>query len=498
MTSRAPRHLAAGALLTTGGAWLGYVASFALGIAVARTAGPAAIGDYALAVAISEAANALTSVPFAIALVRESDLDEARWDTVVATLALVGGAVALALLAVAGGLAAIDRPRAATYLAVLAASRVPSFVAIASLSWLARRLRYARSAALSAIATLGGNVVGAAVLLAGGGGLALAVRDVAVAVTLCLAALVAVPATRAIAWSAQAMRAHLARTRGVWGSNALDIALERGDRLVVALALPGAPAGWYQQARALCDLPLLAARPLAQIVLGVTSRVRETRDPWLGAVAAQVLLARAMLPVAVGLLVLGDRLVLALLGPDWAGAVPLVRVLAVGALVGPVLEQAKQVLYATARPRLALAARFVHVAAVVAGLAWTIVTGTPTAAAAGFVLGAVLAYAVIVGAGARGAALRSLGRLLALPALECAAAVAILQHDRARTLPLVPAAVAVVVVSWGLVALLEGRHLVHQLRALARVTRSAARAPAVERGAVGVPAEATPAHGGAA
>jgi PST family polysaccharide transporter len=153
-------------------------------------------------------------------------------------------------------------------------------------------------------------------------------------------------------------------------------AARNADKVLLGRFAGAAATGLYGNAFRLLLMPANHIdRPLTTVAVGALSRLQDEPRRFCAYYRkAMLLLASAAVPFGVFVFVAAEPVVLAALGPRWAGAVPVVRLLAPAALVETLGSSTAWVYAALGRPdrqaRWAAFASVIRLVAVAVGVAW--------------------------------------------------------------------------------------------------------------------------------
>ncbi|MFP5333820.1 MAG: oligosaccharide flippase family protein [Actinomycetes bacterium] len=306
--------------------------TFAGGIFFARSLGPAAMGDFALAASIVSVAQLLIEVGLGPALVHRATVTDADVRFVFTASTALGLAACGLCIGIAHIAAMVtDMPGAVAPALVMSFGLVALGLSHAATALVRRRLRFAALQAVTAGGYLAGLVVaGVPIALVGGGALAPAAAVLVQHVVL---------ATWALAVTRHAARPTLRPTDGLMRfgfvatlANVAFLALLNLDTFVVAARFDAADLGLYSRAF------FLAYAPVASVVLAVqgvlfsaASRRRDsTAASRAGYLVTLNLTALTLFPLYAGLVAAPAPVVVALYGPEWTAAAEVLRVLALG------------------------------------------------------------------------------------------------------------------------------------------------------------------------
>ncbi|WP_251533370.1 oligosaccharide flippase family protein [Nocardioides sp. P86] len=367
-------------------------------LALAAALVPADLGVVALATLVSSAVALVSGLGASAALVRwEGDVDRAARSAV--SLALASGAAATlavwvsapALVSALGaGPAAVGPVRGLVLTAPLVAA------AMVTLELMRRRLAFGRRVLPDVAASLLGAALAVWLVGRGWGVAALVAGQVVQGVAVLLLAWCVHPPVRP-GWHADDVRG-LLRFGLPWsGAHLLELVQVNLDYVVVAHLLGAVALGHYSLAFRVAAVPyLLVAVVLSSAAFPVLCRRRGAELRATVSDLARLSLV-LLLPVCGLLALLADRLVL--LGPAWAPAVPVLRVLAAYALAAGLLHVTLTVLHAMGRPGEAVLARLAHLLLLLPALLLLAPAGVVAVAAAQVVVAAAVLLAALARVG---------------------------------------------------------------------------------------------------
>lgn len=369
-------------------------------IALARLLSPGDFGVFAIVLSLSQLFRLLGGGGLVTALVQRHPLTEAH------THSAFWLQVGLSMAA-GGGLAATAGPAAdffdesslvgfllmtALAIALTSASAVPD-------AMLRRALRFKPLAAIELLA-FGLASATALAMAASGSGTAALVASYIVSLMVSSIGIWLAAGYRPRLRGSRAAARDLAGFGGpVLGFNLSNFALRHGDNIVVGGLLGSAALGIYSRGYQFLLFPLRGiAGVVGQVMLPALSLMREdpgrARRAYLHALGAVSLMT---FPVCIGIFLVADDLVTALLGTAWAPAVPVIRLFAVAGLVESTTFPMNWIYQSQGRPGLQLVVGlatgipFLGLAALAASL-----TGEETGVASTYLaLGVLLWYPLV-------------------------------------------------------------------------------------------------------
>lgn len=196
-------------------------------------------------------------------------------------------------------------------------------------------------------------------------------------------------------WPAGLLGPMLVYGRGIVAVNVLAAVTHHADTVVVGRMLGAAVLGFYQMAGKIPEMTItVLIWGTSRVLFPAYARIRaEGRDVSEAYLTTLRYVSLVSVPAAVGLVVLGEPLVLTVFGEKWRPAAPVLRALAVYAGVRSLSTPAGDVLKALGRPGLLAALGGARAIVLVPALVASARFGAPAVAAA---LAAVTALALLV------------------------------------------------------------------------------------------------------
>jgi|GEM_PF-1362353 len=364
------RRFVVGGLYVSIGSWATNVVNFAIGLLLARSLGPEIFGLYAFVAAVDQLVGMVGAFSLQLALVQHPRESDRLYDTAFALSALLGVAGLAVALAIAPVVAHFRSAHAAWLLLVLGVARVMTLASQAPMARLERNLQFRRVAAVGVLSLNLPNVAALGLALLGAGAWSLIGKDVLHgAMMLALAFWLSDYRFRGRI-DAKAAGELMAFGRPMLLSRALEIAVDRIDRLLVGSWLGNVPLGLYNQARVLAETPAVATRTLSPLAFNLYSRLQgEPRRLAHASHVLNYLLVRGMLAATTTLLIFPVETIRLLLGGDWLAAAPVLRWLAAYATLLPLFESLKVLLLGRGAVRATTVVRAVQLGLLVPGIA---------------------------------------------------------------------------------------------------------------------------------
>jgi PST family polysaccharide transporter len=353
---------------------------FVFAIALARLLSPHEIGLMAMLAVVVQFVAGNTDLGFEEALIQHRRVTEMHRSSVFWALLVLGMVLAAIQLAVAPWLARFyGVAELAPLAAALAALYVLRVLGTVPSAMLARQLDFRTILAWRCVAAIAAGTCAVTLAYSGFGALSLVVQ-----------LLLATGLESVLLLAASGWRPHrelrLAALRELLGFSAYRPAArvlnywgQRIDQLLVGKLLGSSALGVYAHAFRLARLPVIGvSRGLADVMFPSLAQIQEerarVRAAYLRATGAAALWS---LPVALGLTISAEPLVVGIFGPQWREAAPVLRLLGLGGFFQSLGVIAASLFLAQGRAdlvlRLTIVQRLTSLVAVVAGLRWGII-----------------------------------------------------------------------------------------------------------------------------
>lgn len=337
--------------------WLQQATALLVFIVVGNLVGPAAVGVLTIAQLGVTLAMALLLDGFSDALIQRQRLDRAHVDTAFALLGSLGVAAGLALWLLAPAAAALfGQPDLAWIMPLLALGLPLLGLAVPYQALLQRQMRFAALAVRSLVAQGAGFAVALALALAGHGVAALIAYVLVVRVLDLLLLALLVRQLPGMAPGRQALADIVGYGKHRLGNQLLGFVVTQIDRLTAGLFLGAVTVGLFSLAERI-------ANALTGGLSGVVGRVgfaafsaRQAEPEALRQSLREVLFLGNMLamPAFLGLAAVSGDLVGALFSPAWAGAAPVLALLALAGIPHATNYVLTAAINALGRPDIAL------------------------------------------------------------------------------------------------------------------------------------------------
>ena len=304
-------------------------------VVIARALAPRELGLAVLALSCWALIGVVMDFALAAALVQRREIDEKIQSTAFWSSAVLGIALAAAGVASSGTIASMfDEPRLRWLIVVLACGMVVNALTTTQAALLTREMDFRTLEIGAMTATTAGAAVGIMLAVSGAGAWAI-VGDVLVGATVYSSILWARSDWRPTRVFSRVRLRELAGFAALLTSTRLVVGVQRAlDRLLIGNVFAAGAAGTYSVAASTVAVP--AARlvdPIRGVLFPAFSRLQDSHgdlaDAW---VRTTRMLCAVLAPLLVALYLGADDLVDVVLGERWAGAAPLVKILALFAL----------------------------------------------------------------------------------------------------------------------------------------------------------------------
>jgi PST family polysaccharide transporter len=390
------RRFLIGAFYIGFGSWGGTALRFAANLGIARLLGPQILGFFAFIFAVSELLTMALAFSIPLGLIQAPRSSQRHEDTALVITGALGLIGVVGAAALAPFLYVHRSPEAALIIVLLGLGRLVGFLGAIPLAKLEREVRYG---AVAGINTSAGVIpVLSALLLAwlGAGVWALVAGNLLTAFMLFGLSFPISGYRYRRGFDRRIASELMAFGRPMWASRALEIALERIDRLLIGGFMGDLRLGLYHQARVLGETGVVVGNPIYRLVFNLYARVRED-PPRLSRAFGLVnyFLVRLIFAGAATLIVFPEPTIRLLLGEGWLEASPLLRVFGLHAALLPVFENAKQLLYARGQARKVVMLRLMQLPLLLLGVAAAIAADRVVIVAAS--MSGVTVFGMVVG-----------------------------------------------------------------------------------------------------
>jgi len=326
------RTVARGVTVVGSGRLLGQLVQLGVSIWLMRVLPPEDFGLIAMVLVFSGFAAALSNVGFAEALVQHSAPSGAHKDTAFFMNSVVGLVLTLLLFLAAPLIASFYSEEILTSVArTLSPILLLGSLAAVPMALLQREHRFGRMALAELCGILVGGAAGIWSASSGLGVWSLVWMQISVAGVTFLSAMI-LGSWHPTLEIRSGVASELVRFGwGLTGFNTLNFWARQADNLLIGRFMGSNALGLYSRAYSLMVVPLTQLVPtVSRVMFPVLSEIRddhlEARQAYLKVVGV---LATITFPIMLGMLATARPLVEVLFGPDWLGAVSLIRILAV-------------------------------------------------------------------------------------------------------------------------------------------------------------------------
>jgi len=305
-------------------------------LVLARLLAPSDFGVWSVASVTLWSVLHVTDLGMIPALVQRTEADPEHYHAAWTLGVIRGAAIALSLFAAAPLVAdAFAQPRAATVLRVLALRPLLEALASIRMAELTRRLAFRALAAIHVPAVLTEAAVSVA-LARSLGVWAFVAGALSGALALLALSYALAPHQPRLRLRREAALPLVRYGRWVFLSGVVAVAGDYGLRMVISRRLGAAELGFYFLAAKLAFLPSdIASQLIGEVTFPLYSRLQSDRSAVTRAWQAMLTgTAALLLPVFALIIALAPAVVPAALGQKWAGAVPVIRLLAVVGILG--------------------------------------------------------------------------------------------------------------------------------------------------------------------
>jgi len=352
-------------LWASGGSYAGHVASFVVGVFIARVLDPVHFGQMALAMALVDFLFVVAAWSFPIAIIQSSEERE-HLESTAFVLTIAVGVGVLGLVGLAALVLRRSYPPVVVEITVLLGlfQVLRLFGAFFS-ALLEKHLRYGWVSAVRFLSTLLPRLLALALALLGMGVWSLVAGSFLGAAISFGGMWLASGWRPSLKFSARTARWFFHFGKHLLLNRWLEVVAHQADRLVVGSMLGLTDLGFYNRSLNCSRLgPLLVGPVAVTTALPTYAKVQEDRQRFsLAFETVNYFLVRAVMVFVVIFAVAPEKFIVGLYGAKWAPAVPLLRLLSVVVFLVPLSENMKVAFYARGAPQVALRARVVQVLA---------------------------------------------------------------------------------------------------------------------------------------
>lgn len=333
------------------------VIQFVIGVVIARILSPEDFGVVGMTAIFMAVANTVVDSGFGSALIQKRERGESDY----ATCFYVNVGLGLVMY----GVMWIAAPWIAEFyrseiledvVRVLGLSFVVNSLCIAQNARMTAEMRFREMSVITVVAQLSTGVVGLVMAFMGCGVWALVFQQLAGCVVRLVGVEVYLRWWPKGGWSWESFRGLFGFGSKILCSSLINTVYNNLYTLVIGRVFSAGDVGYYNRANQFAELP---SNSLLQVVMKVAyplmAKVQDDVERLRAAYRKFLDLPMFVLsPVLVGMAVLAEPLVLVLLGEKWLMAVPLLRVLCVGAIFSPLTHINLNILYVKGRTDLVL------------------------------------------------------------------------------------------------------------------------------------------------
>lgn len=305
---------------------------FGLSIFLMRLLGPEAFGLIGMVLVFTGFATIFSEMGFSSALIQRQEITEAHRSSVFWLTIVVGAFLSILLFAVSPMVARFyGEPLLQPLAAAIALTFLLNAPGAVPRSLLQKRMRFDQIAILQVTASLISGVAAIVSALSGAGVWSLIIQSLIAAGIGSALALWMVDWRPRLVWDATALRDLLRYGAGLTGFNMINYWARSADNLLIGRLMGPVALGLYSRAYSLMLLPLsqiigVLAPAMFPAMASIQHDKSRTRSIYLRAMRIITLLS---FPLMLGLIVVAEPFVIALLGSEWAEVIPLIQILAV-------------------------------------------------------------------------------------------------------------------------------------------------------------------------
>jgi O-antigen/teichoic acid export membrane protein len=353
------------------------VANFSVSIVLARLLGPQSYGLVGMVTVFTGFAAVLNDIGIGSALIQRKTITQEHINTALCASLMVGfslvGIVVLLSPLIAGF---YHQTELRSIASILALRFLLDALASVPQSLLQRAMRFKAVAGVQIASSLTGALVGLVLALLGFGVWSLVFQSLAVAGSTAIAAWMAHREKIKLAFSRPAFQDLFSFGGYILAFNMFNYWARNFDQLTIGKLLGAGPLGLYSRAYSLMMLPLTqVSAVLGKVMFPALASIQHDLPRVRAAYVRSIsIIALITFPLMIGGLVLGEDLILTLLGSKWSGTIPLFRIFciigllqSVGTTVGWIyISQGKTQLYF----KVGLVLSCVNAAGVLIGVRW--------------------------------------------------------------------------------------------------------------------------------
>lgn len=357
------------------GAWGAKATQTAILVLLARLLIPEDFGVVALATVFTALLAFVRDQGFAQAIIQRRDLQAEHLDTSFWTAVVIGLTFTALMQVAAGPLAGVfDSPQLEGALRWLSLNFTIGGLRSTPAALLRRELRFKALAARNLGATAAGGVVAVTVAALGGGVWALVAQALVDITVSTIAVWWAVRWRPTLRFSGRHFKELFGFSSNVLGINLSNFAHQYSDDALIGAVLGPVRLGIYTVAYRLVRLiGELFAQAIGAVTLPTFSRLQDDDDRLRRATSLSLrAIAAASIPAFVGLVLTAPELTSLLFGARWSESVPVMQILAFGAIAQPITAMQSDVMLAAGKQRAALTLNMCNAIASVIGFAFAV------------------------------------------------------------------------------------------------------------------------------
>jgi PST family polysaccharide transporter len=364
---------------TAGGKVLSQVISMGFGIALARMLTPDDFGLIAMMVVFTGFAGLLTDVGLGSALVQRRDITESHYNTVFWANLGMGAGLCLALLLLSPYIADFyKRPELTGVGYVMSVQFVLGALALVPRQRLVKTLVFKTIAVADLVGMIVAGIVAITMVHQGFGYWALAWHPVILRLVATAYIWLSARWVPEFEFSMLALRDLFGFSFYVFATRVIRFVTDQADKLLAGRFLGGEAVGLLDKAQSMMLFPLQnISHTVGSVMFPALSMVQtekeRVRSIYLRSTQAIALLT---FPMMAGMFAVADAFVLGVLGPQWEGLVPVLRILCIAGIARSIVTVTGAVYLSQGKAKLQfkvnLLTRPIALGGVVAGLPWGI------------------------------------------------------------------------------------------------------------------------------
>lgn len=353
-----------------------FISRFGIGILLARLLPPEDFGIIALAYIVIGFATTLTDAGMGPALIQRDVVTDRHVRVCHTTCVGLSTVVMAIIFGFADPIADFFRdPRVGPVLRALSFTFLLTGFGITSRTLLTRRLAFRTIVRIQLLCSIVGyGAVAVAMALAGHGYWSLVTGTIVQALLATVLTYAAARHSLIPLLSRSELRELIGFSAGMSLESMTNYLARQGDYFVVGRVMNATSLGLYSRAYTLMNLPLsFVGSALSQVLFPSASRVQHEPERFRRAYLAAFTLSMAVsMPCSLALSILAPEVILTVYGDAWAGAVPLLQILALFGAFRMSYNTAGAFIRARGQAYRLLASQIIYGAIVIAGSMWVI------------------------------------------------------------------------------------------------------------------------------